>query len=108
MGSAVIVSTIEKLGVIDIYTTTRSCCKEGLIADAWVEIYDKITDKVIHTYCGLNSNQELENLSFSVAKDSIDYYLGKVVYVVVHDRNCGVKYVSNSIWTNPYKRTSEN
>jgi hypothetical protein len=85
-----------------------ACESSSDASRTWVEIYDKITDKVIHTYCGLNSNQELENLSFSVAKDSIDYYLGKVVYVVVHDRNCGVKYVSNSIWTNPYKRTSEN
>jgi hypothetical protein len=73
----------------------------------WVEIYDKVTDEVIHTYCDLDSSQALTNLSFSVPKNSIDYYLGKVVYVVIHDRNCGVKYTSNSIWTNPYKRTSD-
>jgi hypothetical protein len=84
-------------------------CESGAnTSRTWVEIYDKFTDKVIHTYCDLNSNDELTDLSFSVPKDSIDYYLGKLVYAVVHDRNCGVKYVSNSVWANPYSRALDN
>jgi hypothetical protein len=84
-----------------------ACNDSADASRTWVEIYDKVTDEVIHTFCDLDTNQALTNLSFSVPKDSHDYYLGKVVYVVVHDRNCGVKYTSNSIWTNPYKRTSD-
>jgi hypothetical protein len=79
-----------------------ACDNNSNSSRAWVEIYDRITDRVIQSFCGLNSNHDLTNLWLSVPNDSIDYYLGKLVYVVVHDRYCGVKYISNTIWTNPY------
>jgi hypothetical protein len=73
----------------------------------WVDIYNRFTNKRIYGFCALNSNNDLTNLWFAVPKGSIDYILGKFVYVVIHDRNCDTQYVSNTVWVNPFSRTPD-
>lgn len=72
-----------------------------------VDIYDRFTNKRIYGFCALNSNNDLTNLWFAVPKGSIDYILGKFVYVVMHDQSCDTQYVSNTVWVNPFFRASE-
>jgi hypothetical protein len=60
----------------------------------WVDIHDGFSKKKIYGFCALNSNDDLMKLWFSVPRFG---YTPKTVYVVIHDRHCGVKYVSNRV-----------
>jgi hypothetical protein len=80
-----------------------ACGLNSNASRSWVGIYNGDTNKKIYEFCTLDSNDDLTKLWFFVPRGS---NVPRQVYVVIHDRHCGVKYVSNRVFirkpTPPY------
>jgi hypothetical protein len=78
-----------------------ACGLNSNASRTWVDIYDGDTNSKIYGFCALDSNDDLTNLWFAVPRGGS---VPRQVYVVIHDRHCGVRYVSNRVFiTKPIK-----
>lgn len=62
-------------------------------ARTWVDIYNNENNR-LYGFCALGSSEDLESIWFAIPKTQRP---PQAAYIVLHDRECDVKYTSNSV-----------